>query len=96
MKKNKHDHPFDQVVDGAIEKMKDGMTVFQKFTCSKCGQRLTMDVPNKFFVEGTCDKCGTITDIRKQGCNYMAMYSSDPTKATPAQIVAAAVDKKRH
>jgi hypothetical protein len=28
------DFPFDEIVDAAIEKMDEGWTVFQKWTCS--------------------------------------------------------------
>lgn len=68
-----HDYPFDQVTDTVIEELQKNpnLRFFQKFTCAKCGNRLTIDVPNKFFKEGECDKCHTITNIKEQGCNYM-------------------------
>lgn len=66
-----NDYPFNDVVDTAGDLINRGYTVYQKFTCEKCGQRLTMDEPNKFFISGTCDKCGHETDIQKHGCNYM-------------------------
>ena len=40
-----------------------GFTIYQKFTCAQCGNRLTMDVPNAFFTTGGCDRCGHVTDI---------------------------------
>lgn len=45
--------------------------VFQKFTCGGCGRRLTMDVPNSFYKEGSCDNCHHITNIEQAGCNYL-------------------------
>lgn len=30
-----------------------------------------MEEPNILYKAGTCDKCGHVTDIEKQGCNYM-------------------------
>ena len=74
MAKSKYkDFPFEKVCAVAEEKAKDGWQVHQKFTCANCGQRLTMAEPNHFFETGDCDQCGTITDIRKQGCNYLLM-----------------------
>jgi hypothetical protein len=30
-----------------------------------------METPNVFHKTGSCDQCGHITDIEKQGCNYL-------------------------
>lgn len=51
---------------------------FQKFSCEKCGERLGMDIPNAFFVSGTCDQCGHETDILKRGCNYTLVMEVTP------------------
>jgi Zn finger protein HypA/HybF involved in hydrogenase expression len=72
------DHPFDEVAATAQEKIAEGATVYQKFTCAKCGQRLTIEEPNVFFTEGHCDKCGAITDIKKRGCNYLIIFGETP------------------
>jgi hypothetical protein len=58
--------------------MNDGWTVYQKFTCENCGQRLTIHEPNVFYAAGTCDKCNHVTDIAKNGCNYL--LSSTPVE----------------
>ena len=72
------DFPFDDVVKKASEIIEAGrFLVMQKFSCEHCGQRLTMDVPNTFFAEGGCDKCGKLTDIRRRGCNY-CLVSNTP------------------
>jgi hypothetical protein len=68
------DHPFDDCAVGAEEVVKRGGTIFQKFSCRGCGNRLTMDVPNKFFTEGSCDQCGVVTNIRETGCNFLAVF----------------------
>lgn len=67
-----HDYPLHEVAKGAEKKMEEGWTVFQKFSCRSCGSRQTMGTPNQFFTKGTCQECGAVTDIRIQGCNYMA------------------------
>jgi len=64
-------HPFDECLRAAITHMKNGADVYQQFNCATCGAKQTMDVPNKFFTEGICEKCGGHTDIKRDGCNYM-------------------------
>jgi hypothetical protein len=82
MKVTYQDFPLDEVVKAANEivAQRPGTKIFQKFTCSGCGERLTIDVPNEFHPTGSCDRCPAITDIRKQGCNYMIVYppGNDP------------------
>jgi hypothetical protein len=65
------DFPFDLMCEQAKRRVGEGMTIYQKFTCAGCGSRLTMDNPNILFETGSCDKCDTITDIRKHGCNFL-------------------------
>jgi predicted RNA-binding Zn-ribbon protein involved in translation (DUF1610 family) len=64
------DFPFEKMCEQAHGLIRQGMLVYQKFTCSTCGQRLAMEKPNVFFEEGTCDRCGSVTDIKRRGCNY--------------------------
>jgi hypothetical protein len=70
------DHPFNRVVMDAGKLIAEGATVYQKYTCAGCGARLGMEEPNVFHTRGTCDQCDAITDIRKNGCNYMAVWGS--------------------
>lgn len=65
------DHDFQAVVESAAEKIAAGGMVFQKFTCADCGNRLTMEEPNKFWTHGTCDKCGHVTNIQEAGHNFL-------------------------
>ncbi len=65
------DFPFNDVLLKAKKLSEQGAHVYQKFTCTGCGQRLTMETPNVFHETGTCDKCEAVTDIRASGCNYM-------------------------
>jgi hypothetical protein len=66
-----NDYPLEECKRAAKELNRKGLFVYQKFTCSGCGRRLTMDVANTFFTEGSCDNCPTVTNIERQGCNYM-------------------------
>jgi len=75
-----NDYPFEDIVKAAEQVIADGGTVYQKFTCAGCGNRLTCDNPNTFTEMGTCDNCPAITNIKAQGCNYMAVYRVTRTK----------------
>jgi DNA-directed RNA polymerase subunit RPC12/RpoP len=68
------DISFDRACQKALDYIRGGATAYQKFTCSKCGARLTMEEPNKFYETGTCDQCGHLTDIRKQGCGFLLHF----------------------
>lgn len=72
------DHPFDEVIAEVERQIAMGRICYQKFTCAGCGARLTIEEPNKFHTLGTCDKCPAVTDIKKQGCNYMLVATSRP------------------
>jgi hypothetical protein len=49
-------------------------TVFhQKWTCARCGERVTAGEPNKLFTSARHEDCGHVTDITKTGCNYLLM-----------------------
>jgi hypothetical protein len=66
-----NDYPWEEVTAAASQLAAAGYNVHQKFTCAGCGQRLTMEEPNQFYEQGSCDKCDAVTDIKKQGCNYL-------------------------
>ena len=70
---NIRDYPLDEVVKGAQARIDVGFNVYQKFTCTGCGARQTIDEANKFYTSGKCEECGTVTNIRVHGCNYMAV-----------------------
>ena len=69
-------HPFDDVVANADKRLKEGWTVYQQFNCAHCGAKQTMGDPNVFHAGGQCEECGHVTDIQKDGCNFMAMRGS--------------------
>ena len=72
-----NNYPLEECEEAALKLIANGATVHQKFTCAGCGARLTMPTPNVFFTEGDCDKCEAITDIAKDGCNYLAIAAGD-------------------
>jgi hypothetical protein len=63
------DFAFAEVMRKAAIMSSQGMDVFQKFTCSGCGKRVTRPEPNLFLPTGRCS-CGTTTDISRRGCSY--------------------------
>lgn len=71
-------HPFYDVARSAQEKMKEGHSIHQKFTCGRCGARQTMAEPNKFFIKGQCEECGSETDLEASGCNYVLVTRVSP------------------
>lgn len=69
------DFPFYEVGAEAEKQIELGNTIHQKWTCSHCGVRQTMEVPNKFFTKGRCENCKKITNILIQGCNFLLIAS---------------------
>ena len=67
------DYPIENCVETAEKIIEGGGEVFQKFTCEKCSSRQTIDEPNVFYTSGKCEECNHVTDIRKSGCNYLAI-----------------------
>jgi hypothetical protein len=65
-----NDYPIELCRSRIPELNAKGFNLLQKFTCSGCGQRLTMPDPNVFHDSGTCDRCGTLTRITH--CNFLA------------------------
>jgi hypothetical protein len=68
------DLPWDELLVQADELIGAGATLHQKFTCAFCGARQTMETPNVFYIEGECEECAHVTDIRQRGCGYLATF----------------------
>jgi PHP family Zn ribbon phosphoesterase len=64
-------HPWDEVLANMHEQRRLGHDVYQQFLCEKCGTKLMMEAPNDIHETGTCDRCGHLTDIKKNGMNFM-------------------------
>ena len=61
------DKLLNEIADIAEEQIKQGNIIFQKFTCSNCNSRQTMEEPNKIYVEGVCEECNHVTKINECG-----------------------------
>lgn len=65
-------YPIADCMETASKLVRNGdAIILQKFTCSKCGSRQTIDTPSTFFTHGKCEECGGITDMQVTGCNYL-------------------------
>jgi hypothetical protein len=71
------DIPFAEACQQAVDLIRRGHDIYQKFTCAGCGKRLQMEQVNKMFEQGTCDECPATTDIKAQGCGYMLHARAD-------------------
>lgn len=67
-------HPIGDCVLGALATIKKGGKIHQKFQCARCNAYNYMEVPNAFYESGECSDCGHVTDIVKDGCNYVAIF----------------------
>lgn len=69
-------HPFNECVHHANQIIVCGGVVFQQFTCAHCGAKQTIGEPNTFYLTGSCEECGGLTNIKKDGMNYMVVLQS--------------------
>ena len=77
MSKQKYnDHPLVECAKRADQLIRAGATIYQKWTCNKCGDRVTANNPNVFTTLGYHEGCGCTTNILERGCNYMVIAST--------------------
>ena len=69
--------PFNEVLQSANEYAAAGITTHQRFQCEACGNdTLGIAEPNTFYEYALCDKCNHVTNLRKNGCNFLIIFSS--------------------
>lgn len=70
------DYPLSIIVEQADQILAKNPTaeLYQKFTCGNCGSRQTMDRPNSFYREGSCEECGHITSITH--CGFIVVVTN--------------------
>jgi len=73
------DIPIEKARKDALELNAKGINTYQKFTCAKCGNRLTMEDANIFYDNGRCDACGHVSEITH--CGYM-VHARGPSVET--------------
>jgi hypothetical protein len=65
---------FTDVVKNAQSKTAEGWSTYQQFNCAHCHMKQTMPDADVFHKKGRCTECGQITDIERDGCNFMATF----------------------
>lgn len=75
--------PIREAWAGAKAYMDEGFEIYQQFECENCKTKQTMDVADKFYTHGTCQECKHITNIMRNGCNYMAIGRNVPITEWP-------------
>lgn len=63
------DKPVEEIAKLADAQIQNGFTIWQKWTCSHCGSRQTMDTPNLLYRSGICQECGELSTIHV--CGFM-------------------------
>ena len=61
------DFPINECREGASRILDEGGTIWQKWTCERCGSREMQKTPNIFFPFCEC-QCGHVTSVER--CNY--------------------------
>ena len=64
-----HDVSIIEACNQAEELVKQGFTVYQKWTCEHCKVRQSMPVANTFYTQGSCEECHGISSIKE--CGYL-------------------------
>lgn len=72
-------YPWQDVLTNADAHIRNGFTVYQQFNCAYCGAKQTIDTPNTFHRQATCEECGKLTDIERNGHNFMAHITGKDT-----------------
>lgn len=82
-----NDYPLLECAENAKRLTEKGAVVYQKFTCEKCGSRQTIDKPNTFYTSASCEECGYVTDIAKNGCNFLLAATGEAGLAVLAELL---------
>lgn len=76
-------HPFEDCVRIAAAQVRNGVEVYQQFLCEHCRVKQTIESCNAFHTHGKCEECGKVTNIKKNGCNYMTILTTTGSMSTP-------------
>lgn len=89
-----NDYPFEECEKAAREHAANGALVLQKWTCAGCKQRVTANNPNHWTAQGLCENCGTLTDLKKTGCNYALAFSGITAADLMEYVMFGSIKKK--
>ena len=82
-----NDYPLEECRRVADRLARAGCSIYQKWTCGKCGERVTANLANHWTEQGHHEEraddkpCGFVTDLRKTGCNYLATADTEEAVA---------------
>ena len=76
------DKPWNELIELANTAVKQGWTLFFKFTCEHCGERQTFDVPNVLYTKGKCEECGHITSLVGRGGGMLIIRTNTGRRYT--------------
>lgn len=63
------------------------VVIYQQFNCAGCGMKQEMPDPNVLYTHGTCEECGAVTDIQRDGCNYAIHFmGNQATRGSSSNI----------
>lgn len=92
-----NDYPLEELAESAEKLVEAGGVFFMKWTCGKCGERVTSITPNTLTTYSHHDEpyCGFTTHTAKTGANYVAVYSTEGPKSVKDLMVKVAAQKDR-
>lgn len=74
----KLDFPLSEIRATCEALIKGGAFILQKWTCGKCGRRITGNNVNALCENGHCQHCEHVTDLTETGCNFALIQPSRP------------------
>jgi hypothetical protein len=74
-------HPIEDCIANANRLIRAGCQVMQQFNCAACGAKQTIEEINIFHTQGRCEECQHVTDMVKDGCNYLVIASTPEAQA---------------
>jgi len=77
-------YPLNDVAKNAAKYANEGVTIHQQWLCSHCHVKQTMGEANIFYTCGECEECGQVTDIARDGCNFVAVINVSVQSARSA------------
>ena len=78
-----------KVIKNAEALIQQGIDVYFKYTCAKCGERCTFEEMGHLYKQGRCEACGhlTNTDSAEAKLNFMAVAKGDTAMKYLADVL---------
>lgn len=69
-------HPWAKVALNVERIVAEGGIILQSWTCDKCGAVQRIGEANGFYIEGECENCGHVTNLKVKGCNFTLLLTN--------------------